>query len=166
MNLPKRKPTRLKGFDYRQEGYYFLTICTRNREKLLCNVVGDGIYDVPSCTLSSYGYAVDRYIQKMNGYNGHVFINKYVIMPNHVHLIVVVSYGTSQAPSPTTDRANATIPQFISLLKRYCHRECKRIVFQRSFHDHVIRNEEDYRRIWAYIDENPQKWASDCFYVE
>ena len=165
MDIPKRKPTRLKQHDYNQNGYYFITICTRNKEKLLCDMVGDGIYDVPSPMFSPYGRVVETYIQKMNGYNNRVFVDKYVIMPNHIHLIVVIENGTSQAPSPTANRANATLSQFVSLFKRYCHRQCGQPLFQRSFHDHVIRNEADYRKIWEYIDNNPQKWTLDCFYT-
>ena len=89
-------------------------------------------------------------------------------MPNHIHLIVVISEaiqkgnilnGTSQAPSPT----NAILPKFVSLYKRYCNREYGDNLFQRSFHDHIIRNEADYQRIWNYIDTNPLKWNEDCF---
>lgn len=166
MALPKRKPTRLKIHDYSYDGYYFITVCTHHKENLLCDIVGDGIYDVPSLTLTTCGRVVDAAIQKINGYKDCVFVDKYVIMPNHLHLILIIESGTSQAPSPTTDRANATIPQVVSLFKRYCHRTCGKCVFQRSFHDHIIREEADYRKIWEYIDQNPQRWASDCFYVK
>ena len=95
-----------------------------------------------------------------------VRVDKYVIMPNHVHLLIfvdeTVSDGMSKAPSPT----NAVIPHFVSTLKRFCHRDIGRKIFQRSYHDHVIREERDYLRIWAYIDGNPARWREDCFYTE
>ena len=84
-----------------------------------------------------------------------------------IHLIIKIEnrsrVGMSQAPYPT---ANAIIPKFISLFKRYCNREIGYNIFQRSFHDHIIRGENDYLKIWNYIDTNPAKWEEDCFYTE
>ena len=91
-------------------------------------------------------------------------------MPNHIHLIIevltttgndCVLNGSSQAPNPT----NEIIPKFVSLFKRHCNREIGKNIFQRSFHDHIIRGEKDYLKIWNYIDTNPQKWDEDCFYI-
>ena len=70
--------------------------------------------------------------------------------------------GTSGTPSPT----NAVIPQLVSTFKRMINRKCGADIFQRSFHDHIIRNEEDYLRIWNYIDTNPVTWEKDCFFTE
>ena len=72
----------------------------------------------------------------------------------------LVFYGTSKVPNPT----NAIIPKFISLYKRYCNREIGQNIFRRSFHDHIIRGEEDCIKIAEYIDANPLKWELDCFY--
>lgn len=162
MNLPKRKPTRLRNYDYSSEGAYFITICSHKKQCIFSHIVGDGVYDIPKIKLSKYGKTVEKYIQKMNQQYDYVNINKYVIMPNHIHLILFVQNrgGTSQAPSPT----NAIIPKFISLFKRYCNRENGSNIFQRSFHDHIIRDENDYLKIWNYIDTNPHKWNEDCFY--
>ena len=163
MELPVRKPTRLKDYDYSRGGYYFITICTHKRKNILSDIVGDGVYDIPKTTLSHCGEIVEKYIQKMNYQYDNVCIDKYVIMPNHIHLILVVNNnGMSRAPSPT----NAIIPKFVSLFKRYCNREYDENIFQRSFHDHIIRDENDYIRICEYIENNPLKWAEDCFYTE
>ncbi len=172
MDLPKRKPSRLTNYNYSQNGYYFITICTYNKEKILCNIVGDGACDIPQIELTHYGEIVNEYIKKMDLQYDNIKINKYVIMPNHIHLIVEILnspnngdilHGMSQAPYPT---ANAIIPKFISLFKRYCNREIGYNIFQRSFHDHIIRGENDYLKIWNYIDTNPAKWEEDCFYTE
>ncbi len=164
MDLPNRKPTRLKNYDYSSAGAYFVTICTHNKQKILCDIVGDGVYDIPKTNLSKYGNIVFHNIKKMNLKYDDVQIDKYVIMPNHIHLIIKIfnlpNNGLSQAPYPT----NATIPKFISLFKRYCNREVGHNIFQCSFHDHIIRGEEDYLKIWSYIDTNPLKWQDDCFY--
>ena len=94
----------------------------------------------------------------------NVRVEKYVIMPNHIHFILMVEAacikGTSKAPSPT----NAIVPHFVSTFKRFCHQDVGNRFFQRSYHDHVIRNETDYLRIWEYIDNNPILWKEDCFY--
>ena len=167
MKLPKRKPTRLKYYDYSNDGAYFITICTHNRKNILSNIVGDGVYDIPQTKLTEYGKTLEKYIVLINSKYDNISIDKYVIMPNHIHLIIKIEnqsrIGMSQAPYPT---ANATIPKIISLFKRYCNREFGNNIFQRSFHDHIIRDEKDYLKIWNYIDTNPQKWKEDCFYTE
>ena len=149
--LPKRKPTRLKQFDYSQNGYYFITICTHNRKNLFCNIVGDDAHIVPS----KCGIIVEKYINNIQG------IDKYVIMPNHIHLIIKNENGTMWASSPTQ-----SISQKIKSFKILVTKEFGKNVFQRSFHDHIIRKEKDYLKIWNYIDTNPQKWREDCFYCE
>ena len=158
----KRKPTRLKNFDYSNDGYYFITICTHNRKRIFSNIVGDGALDVPKINLSIIGEIVEKYILSSNNIP-KITVDKYVIMPNHIHLIVKVeNNGTSKAPSPT----NQTVPHMVSTLKRFVNKEVGHNVFQRSFHDHIIRDEEDYLKIWNYIDTNPLKWEEDCFYTE
>lgn len=167
MDLPKRKPTRLKNYDYSTNGAYFVTICTHNRKCILSDIVGDGVYDIPQINLTEYGNILEKYIAFMNSKYENVLIEKYVIMPNHIHMIIQINESTqsgmSQAPYPT---ANAIIPKFVSLFKRYCNREIGNNIFQRSFHDHIIRNENDYLKIWNYIETNPVKWEEDCFYTE
>lgn len=88
MELPKRKPTRLKTFDYSTDGYYFITICTKNKEKILCDIVGDGALDVPKIKLSKIGQIVNKYIISTNNIP-KISVDKYVIMPNHIHLILI-----------------------------------------------------------------------------
>ena len=163
MELPNRKPTRLKDFDYSTEGAYFITICTHNKQKILCDIVGCGALDAPKITLSKMGEIVDKYILSTNNITG-ITVDKYVIMPNHIHLILILKNenGTSKAPSPT----NNIISHSISTLKRFVNKEIGHNIFQRSFHDHIIRDENDYLKIWNYIDTNPHKWESDCFYVK
>ena len=164
MDFPKRKPNRLPHFDYSTPGAYFITICTQNRLPILSNIVGGGALDAPHIQLTWAGQTVHRYIESGNRIQG-ITVDKFVIMPNHLHMILLVNVnaccGTSRTPSP----ANAAIPHFVSTLKRFCHRDIGQTFFQRSYHDHVIRNERDYLKIWEYIDSNPAKWQEDCFYI-
>ena len=164
MDFPKRKPNRLSYYDYSTPGAYFLTICTKDRLPLLGKVVGGGALDAPLVQLTGAGRTVERYI--LSGENmAAVTVDKYVIMPNHIHIILIVGpdfhLGPSRAPAPT----HAIVPRFVSALKRFCHRDIGEKIFQRSYHDHVIRNEQDYLRIWQYIDTNPACWRNDCFYT-
>ncbi|MBR2879043.1 MAG: transposase [Oscillospiraceae bacterium] len=165
MDFPQRKRTRLKGYDYSQQGVYFITVCTKNRVCSLCKVcVGDGVLDVPQIQLTRWGQAVETRIREINKIYSHIRIDKYVVMPNHIHMLVFLSEhnGTSRTPSPT----NASLPQLVSTFKRMVNRSCETNIFQRSFHDHIIRNNEDYLRIWNYIDTNPATWEKDCFYID
>lgn len=122
-----------------------------------------GALDAPHVRLSKMGEIVYRHIISGNHIPG-ICVDRFVIMPNHIHLILRVdgndTGGTMRAPS----RTNAMIPHFVSTLKRFCHRDIGTTVFQRSYHDHVIRGEKDYQKIWEYIDTNPARWEDDCFY--
>ena len=164
MDYPNRKANRLPKYNYSAPGAYFLTICTESRKSILSKIVGGGAFDAPSAQLTKLGMIVKRNILSGNQIQG-ITVDKFVIMPNHIHLILLVDPtaqdGTSRAPSPT----NAVIPHFVSTFKRFCHRDIGYPIFQRSYHDHVIRDEEDYRMIWQYIDTNPVRWQEDCFYT-
>ena len=161
--LSARKKMRLQGYDYSNEGYYFVTICVIDRQEKLGRIIGDGVLDVPHCELTAFGKLIDSRIKSMNDIYNDIKTDKYVIMPNHVHLIICISNenGSSRTPTPT----NAKIPRFISTLKRYTNKDCGFSVWQRSFHDQIIRDEDEYLRIWQYIDENPINWKDDEYHV-
>ena len=169
MTHPNRKKNRLNPNYYSQNGAYFIIICTDNRKCLLSEIVGGGIFDAPVTYLHAYGTVVDRRIREMNQVYANVQTVKYVIMPNHIHLLVCIDYmddpaalGTSRTPSPTNER----IPRYVSTFKRLCNREIGFNIWQRSYHDHIIRDQADFDLIWNYIDTNPARWEQDCFYTE
>ena len=164
--LPRRKPNRLKDYDYSQNGAYFVTICTKNQREILGTVVvGDAALGVPFVKLSKHGEIVKIFIENISNTNRNVFVPQYVIMPNHVHLILIVEFenadGTPRAASPT----KALIPKIINALKGLSSKKTGVSLWQRSYHDHIIRNEADYCRITEYIENNPAHWNEDCFYV-
>ena len=163
MEYPKRKSIRLSEFDY-NAGAYFVTICTQERRCILTEIlVGDGVLDVPHVQLSECGEAVGQTLEEINNTYNHISILKSVIMPNHIHLLVhVEENGTSRTPSPT----NKPLPMLVSTIKRFSNRKCGIQLWQRSYHEHIIRNEQDYREIWNYIDGNPAKWAEDRYYTK
>lgn len=110
--------------------------------------------------LSAYGLSVETAINNISKNYQNVTVDKYVIMPNHIHIIILLQENdgrTLLAP---------TISNIVKQMKENVTK-CIGISFwQRSFHDHIIRNEQDYQKIWEYIDTNPVKWETDCFFVE
>ncbi len=162
MELPKRKPNRIPNFNYSAAGAYFITICTQEKKNILSRIVGGGDLDAPQISLSPIGQIVEQYILSSEQISG-LHIDKYVVMPNHIHLIVFLD---SDNMEPPVTPANHKLPHFVATLKRFCHRDAGIKFFQRSYHDHVIRGEKDYQMIWQYIDNNPASWEQDCFYFE
>ena len=162
MDLPERKPMRLKEYDYSTPGAYFITICTRERECILSRIlVGAGVLDGPRVELSSCGIAVEETLRDLVWHCSHITVDRYVIMPNHIHLLLCISAG---GPSGTPAPTNAVIPSLVSYLKRTINRKCGFSIWQRSYYDHVIRNEDDYRQIAEYIETNPARWGDDRFH--
>ena len=157
-DLPKRKPARLKEYDYSVPGAYFVTVCTHNRKCLLSSIVGEGLCALPKNTLTTIGQEIEKTIQFINESYTGVTIDKFVIMPNHIHLIVVLDDSGGRGSPP--------LQNVIGQLKSYTTNKFGARLWQRSFHDHIIRNEQDYLKIWNYIDTNAGKWEQDCFYVK
>ena len=169
-----RKLNRLKNYDYSSNGLYFITFCTKDRVHYLSEIiydksektiVGDGVLDVPYVQLTDYGKIVNEQIEEINYVYKDLNIIKFVIMPDHVHMIIYlfddknVFGGTSRTPSPT----NARIPALISTLKRFVNKRIGFNVWQRSFHDHIIRSEKEFLEICGYIDNNPINWVNHIY---
>lgn len=169
---PIRKPNRLPFYDYSSPGVYFVTICTRDRRCSLSDVVtpavGDGSPVPPTLVvLKDPGRIVQNHILQIPKKYPTVSVDTYVIMPNHIHLLLSfgVDHGTGN-PSPT-------LGNVIGWLKYQATKQINQhtgttgcAFFQRSYHDHVIRCEGDYLRIWNYIDGSPACRHNDCFYTE
>ena len=162
MEIKNRKATRLKEYDYSSNGVYFITICSKCKKPVLSKIVGDGVLDVPKIVLSEHGKVISKYLEQIGNHYDYLNIDKYVVMPNHIHILLSVSNcGTSRTPSPT----NNTISAFVSTFKRFVNKEIGENIFQRSFHDHIIRNEQDYIEHYTYIGNNPAKWEFDELYI-
>ena len=95
----------------------------------------------------------------------NIKIEKYVIMPNHIHFLINVLEGDENGPSGTPVPTNSYIAKLVSTFKRFCNKEVGENIWQYRSYDHIIRDERDYLKIWDYIDTNPHKWSEDCFYV-
>ena len=107
--------------------------------------------------LTDIGLKVEQAIVYIDRAYPGIRVEKYVIMPNHVHLLVRVEAREG-------GRGGPPLQQIIGRMKSYTTHQFGDMLWQRSFYDHVIRCERDYLEIWRYIDENPAKWAEDRFY--
>ena len=125
-------------------------------------IVGDAPLRVPPVRLSEYGAFVEAQIQQISQIYPLVTVDKYVIMPNHIHLIVIIEDGTRRGASPT----KAVIPRIVQSLKSMTTKRFGLNIWQRSYHDHVIRNESEFQRIWEYIDNNPALWDEDVYFTK
>ncbi len=165
MDLPQRTPNRLREYDYSQNGAYFLTICTKDKRKLFWDV-GARIArpDKAAYQLSEYGAIINGAVQKISIIYPVVSVDKYVIMPNHVHLLLSINNNSERDVGGRAKRA-PTISTIINQMKGYVTKQIGHSIWQRSYHDHIIRDCEDYLTIWNYINANPQKWEEDCFYT-
>ncbi|MGM9648795.1 MAG: transposase [Butyricicoccaceae bacterium] len=150
----------MAGFDYSSQQYYFVTICTQKRRRLLSDIVGNGLDRSVVSVNTNCGNIAERQLVQIPAHFEGIRIDKYVIMPNHIHMILVIGCDGKTERS----RPFPTLSTVIGLYKSGVSREAGFPVWQKSFHDHIIRNAQDYREIWRYIDENPLKWQEDCFY--
>lgn len=156
---PRRIPNRLKSFDYSAPGAYFITICTDNRRNLFWENVGASIARPQAVVLSETGKIVDSAIRGIPVHYPAVSVDRYVIMPNHIHLLLQIRTDSNgqRIPAPT-------ISAVVQQMKGYVSKQIGHGIWQKLFHDHVIRSEADYQKIWEYIEHNPIRWKDDCFY--
>ena len=145
--FPQRKSPRLQNFDYATPNYYFVTICADQKKKLFGN---------EQC-LNLYGQIAENEFSEIMKHLPTVAIDKFVVMPNHVHVIIILE--------DSTIKLSTVIGQYKSVVSRKIHKyDADLKVWQKSYHDHVIRNQESYEKIWSYIDTNPIKWSEDCYF--
>ena len=154
MDLPKRKNIRLNDYNYSSNGAYFITICTKNKENLLWKNVGANcVRPLDQLPLSKIGIAIENEIYKLNTVYENIKVDKYQIMPNHIHLIIFIyedSNGRTQfAP---------TISRIIKQFKGSITKQIEFSIWQKSFYDRIIRNEKEYQEVWNYIHNNPLKY--------
>ena len=153
MHVPVRKSARIPGYDYSSDNYYFVTICTHDKKCIFWM----------SEKQNWIGRIAQRELLLIPTHYAGVRIDKAVIMPNHIHAIIVIGCENKGEVLPSL---NAVIGQYKSGVTRLVHKIDPSLkVWQRSYHDHIIRSQAGYEKIWKYIDGNPQKWKDDCFYM-
>ena len=152
MEKQNRKLNRLENYDYTQNGAYFVTICTRDRKPVLGTIVGDG-FPVPN----PIGEIEEEYIRRISEKYSEVTVDRYVIMPDHIHILLRID-GTEN-PSPTMGNVVGWYKYQVTKQANLLRNMPGEKLFQRSYYDHVIRNQQDYDEIWQYIENNPRKWV-------
>jgi len=157
--LPQRKHPRLRDYDYSQAGAYFITICTLHKAKILSRIiVGRDAHIPPSLELSQVGRVAEHYIQRINQMYENVWVDHYVIMPDHIHLLNCID---GDADNGGMWASRPTIQTIVRSLKTLVTKQIGRSIWQASFYDHIIRSEKAYQEIWQYIENNPAQWEED-----
>ena len=165
----KRKHPRMQGYDYSQAGYYYVTICTQDKLPILSKIrVGRGLApaaDTSVVELSGKGRIIEEQLLALQERYVFARIDKYVIMPTHIHVIVeLLEDAAGASPRPTL---SDIICAFKSLSTRLCNlldNLKSRKIWQASFYEEVIRSESAYLQIWKYIDDNPSKWHEGIYF--
>lgn len=158
-NLIHRKSNRLKNFDYSQNGYYFVTICINDREEFFGKIKNGEMI------LNDYGKIVENQWLWLSNQYEYIMLDKFVVMPNHMHGILVIDRGRDRSrPVPTVGMViikplSQLIGAFKTTSSKIIHQNgLENFAWQRSFYDHVIRNEKSLFHIREYIRNNPIKW--------
>ena len=170
--IHRRRSIRLRGYDYAQAGFYFVTICVRDRECMFGEVVDNDV------RLSKYGTLVAQAWEDLPNHYPHLELDQFVVMPNHFHGIVVLTPAGAGLESavragfkPALTRHG--LPEIVRGFKTFSARRINEIrqtpgtsVWQRNYYEHVIRDESDYDRIAEYIAHNPQRWEEDSLHPD
>jgi REP element-mobilizing transposase RayT len=115
--------------------------------------------------LSKYGKIADKYINQLNDFYKDISVESYVIMPNHIHIMLFIKgmeNGPSRTPVPTSQ--NTIVARFLSTFKRFCNKEIGINIWQYRSNDHIIRDRQDHEEHLRYISENPMRWQFDKLY--
>ena len=147
MPLPQRKHPRLCGYDYSSEGIYFLTICTAERNPILSKIIASKTNDTASLLLTEFGKIAEQYIHSISAAYPNTTVLSYVIMPDHIHLLLQLKRRA--------ESSRPTVPQVIAAFKRFTNRDCGERIWQDGYYDHIVRSEEDLIVRMEYIETNP-----------
>lgn len=174
MNISQRKSLRLKNYDYSQNGFYFITICIQNKECLLGEIIDQEMI------LNHAGRMIDTIWHEIPKYYEGFKIHEYIVMPNHIHGIIEISSrrGGPLCPpeldsSPTGLSLSDMIQRFKTMttnkyiygVKNHDWKVFPKQLWQRSYYEHIIRNEKTLEEIQTYIINNPKNWDKDSLFM-
>lgn len=155
MNLRQRKPNRITGYDYSNQNYYFVTICTQDKRCL---------FGSPSAP-SIYGNIARTELEGLSSHYDRVSVEAFVVMPNHIHAIIIIGCDMSIQAEQKLPDLSTIVGLYKSGVARKIHAFAPDVkVWQKSFYDHIIRSRNAHCKILRYIEENPVKWQEDRFY--
>ncbi len=168
----RQQSLRIHHYDYSQPGWYFVTICTKNRKEYLGNI------ETAKMSLSEIGVVAERYLKGISNHFPNAELDEYVVMPNHVHGIIVINDKTSRRvetrdlvslpnaqnifSQPIPGSLSVIVQQLKSSVKRWCNKSgFEYFSWQPNYYEHIIRNEPSLNRIREYIKNNPLQWEFD-----
>jgi REP element-mobilizing transposase RayT len=163
---PIRKKIRLTDYNYSQNGFYFITICSHEHKQIL------GHIEEEKMILNDYAEKVDSLLIDMADKQQNIILDKYVLMPNHIHMVLVVENYDSTAIHESgiiefiQEFKSRAVMIYIKGVKEGLYEPFSKKIWQRSYYDNVIRNKDTYDLIWDYIENNPLKWSLDKYYYE
>lgn len=182
MEYRTRKPIRLEDYDYSRNGAYFVTVCTKDKmcifwepdnkyQPIESDSTNVGAHSVrppdnhSKIHLSEFGRSVKNSFNTISRFYPMVYIDKYVIMPNHIHAIIRIEIDIYDSNIGRTECA-PTLSQVIKNFKENVTRDIGFSPWQRSFYDRIIRNDKEYSAIWDYIEYNPVNWENDELFIK
>ena len=155
MRWRTRKPNRLKYYYYSNYGWYYVTICAGNHIHYF------GKIEKETMILNKNGKIAESAWHKIPVLHKNIETDYHVIMPNHIHGIIIINVGEANLASPT-DRTKMLLSKIIQQYKRAVTLEIRKhnpnFKWQRSFYERIIRNEKELYNIRKYIEQNPLKW--------
>ena len=184
-NKYRIESARLKGYDYGNAGFYFITICTANRVHYFGEIINGEMQ------LSNIGILADVFWHEIKNHSKNVELHEFQVMPNHIHGIlqivknindggdgggvgrdVACNVSTNKPPpinkqmskiSPKSGTVGRIIGSYKGAVTNHAHRLGLQFDWQSRFHDHIIRNQAEFERIKNYIINNPKNWKEDKF---
>ncbi|MBM3130898.1 MAG: hypothetical protein FJ009_20005 [Chloroflexi bacterium] len=168
-----RRSTRLRGYDYSQAGAYFITLCTQSHECLFGDVIEGEM------RLNEIGQIVIEEWSRSAEIRQEIEFDEWVVMPNHIHGIVVITTPDASARVGATGRSplqpqqprgpsKRSLGSFVAGFKSAATARINALrdtpgadPWQRNYHDHIIRNEREWNAVAKYIAENPANWSTD-----
>lgn len=161
-----RRSIRLKGYDYSQEGLYFVTICVHNMECIFGEIINGQMI------LNQTGRIIETTCLQIEKQYPHILINPYCIMPNHFHAIIEISSqctGGSRTALPFS--STKPLGRIIGAFKTISTKNINILnntpgnrLWHRNYYEHIIRNDYSYQNIYDYIMENPERWEKDKYW--
>ena len=167
MDYPNRKLPRLREYDYSTPGVYFITICSHKKKCIFGKIALGEYMDDAKMLYSPIGEIARKCLLDMESHYDNVKIDNWIIMPNHVHMLIHISERINPFPTAAYDISNI-VGKYKAAVTRSVRNAFMHSgkLWQSSFYDHIVRTDEDYQNIWQYICGNPSKWLDDCFYCE
>ncbi len=170
---------RLRGWDYRNSGGYFVTICTRNKEQYFGSIKNGVI------ALTDLGKIAYEYWGLIPDHTKEVTLGEFMVMPNHLHGIVILRQDSVQLPTgrnsvkedgtlknafmtdiaPWSTSLSAIIRSYKSAVTKWAGERELQFAWQSRFHDHIIRDDDEFVSISNYIINNPRSWKEDKFFT-